>query len=391
MNSPIALEPPPTQAAMASGSTPYRSRHCARASSPMPRVKSRTMLGNGCGPAAVPKRYAVWSTQATQSRSASLMASLSVALPESTGDHLGAEQVHPGDVERLAAGVDRAHVDGAVEPEVRRRGRAGDAVLAGAGLGDHAGLAHPPGQQRLAEHVADLVGAGVVEVLALEQDPGADLLARAARRGRAGSAGRRTRADASNSATKAGSAIASCQATVSSSRAATSASGMKRPPHGAAEPAVLVGVVAGRPLMLVVMPALLSWRDGGLGVAVLDQRLAHEHRRGRPARRSARTSSGPVMPDSATFTTSSGSSGASRPKVSRSTSSVLRLRALTPTSSAPSATARSVSASSCTSTSDGQAELAGLVVQAPAGRRRRARRRSAAPGRRRRRGPRRSW
>ena len=30
------------------------------------------------------------------------------------------------------------------------------------------------GQQRLAEHVADLVGAGVVEVLALQQDPGAD-------------------------------------------------------------------------------------------------------------------------------------------------------------------------------------------------------------------------
>ena len=114
----------------------------------------------------------MWSTLATQSRSASLMASLRVALPDSTGHDLGAEQVHPGDVERLAAGVDRAHVDGAVEAEVRRGGGAGDAVLAGAGLGDHAGLAHPPGEQRLAEHVADLVGAGVVEVLALEQDPG---------------------------------------------------------------------------------------------------------------------------------------------------------------------------------------------------------------------------
>ena len=50
----------------------------------MPRAKSRTMLGNGCGPAAVPKRYAVWSTLATQSRSASLIASFRVALPEST-------------------------------------------------------------------------------------------------------------------------------------------------------------------------------------------------------------------------------------------------------------------------------------------------------------------
>ena len=69
---------------MASGSTPYRSRHWARASSPIPRAKSRTMLGKGCGPAAVPKRYAVWSTVATQSRSASLIASFRVALPEST-------------------------------------------------------------------------------------------------------------------------------------------------------------------------------------------------------------------------------------------------------------------------------------------------------------------
>ena len=81
----------------------------------------------------------MWSTLATQSRSASLIASLRVALPDSTGHHLGAEQLHPGDVERLAAGVDRAHVDGAVEAEVRRGGGAGDAVLAGAGLGDHRG------------------------------------------------------------------------------------------------------------------------------------------------------------------------------------------------------------------------------------------------------------
>ena len=92
-------------------------------------------------------------------------------------DHLGAEQLHPRDVERLPLGVDLAHVDGAVEAEVRRRGGRGDAVLAGTGLGDHPGLAHPLGEQRLAEHVADLVGAGVVEVLALEQDPGTDPLA----------------------------------------------------------------------------------------------------------------------------------------------------------------------------------------------------------------------
>ena len=113
------------------------------------------------------------STLVTQSRSASLMASLRVALPCSTGDDLGAEHPHPGDVERLALGVDLAHVDAALEPEQRRGGGRGDAVLAGAGLGDDPGLAHPLGEQGLGEHVVDLVRAGVVEVLALEDDPGA--------------------------------------------------------------------------------------------------------------------------------------------------------------------------------------------------------------------------
>ena len=152
MNSPIAFEPPPTQAAIASGSTPYCSRHCARASSPMPRVKSRTMLGNGCGPAAVPKRYAVWSTLATQSRSASLIASLSVALPESTGTTFGAEQLHPGHVERLPLGVDRAHVDGAVEAEVAPpRWRVATPCWPAPVSAITRGLAHPLGEQRLAE------------------------------------------------------------------------------------------------------------------------------------------------------------------------------------------------------------------------------------------------
>jgi hypothetical protein len=49
-------------------------------------------------------------------------------------------------------------------------------VLSGAGLRDDPLLAHPPGQQGLPEHVAHLVRARVVEVLALEQDPGAHLL-----------------------------------------------------------------------------------------------------------------------------------------------------------------------------------------------------------------------
>ncbi len=88
------------------------------------------------------------------------------------GDDLGAEQPHPGDVEGLAGGVLLPHVDHAVQAEQRTgRGR-GHAVLAGAGLGDHPGLAHPTGEQALAEHVVDLMGAGVGQILPFEQDAG---------------------------------------------------------------------------------------------------------------------------------------------------------------------------------------------------------------------------
>ena len=89
------------------------------------------------------------------------------------GDHLGAEQTHAGDVERLALSVDLAHVDHALEAEQRGRGGGGHAVLACPGLGDHARLAEPLGQQRLSENVVDLVRTGVVEVFALEEDPSA--------------------------------------------------------------------------------------------------------------------------------------------------------------------------------------------------------------------------
>ena len=44
---------------------------------------------------------------------------------------------------------------------------------AGAGLGDDAFLAHPARHQNLAEHIVDLVGAGVIELLALQIDLGA--------------------------------------------------------------------------------------------------------------------------------------------------------------------------------------------------------------------------
>ena len=84
---------------------------------------------------------------------------------------LGAQRAHPEHVRRLAPDVLLAHEHDARQAEQRARGRRRDAVLAGAGLGDHPRLAEPPGQQRLAERVVDLVGAGVGEVLALEVEP----------------------------------------------------------------------------------------------------------------------------------------------------------------------------------------------------------------------------
>ena len=86
---------------------------------------------------------------------------------------LGAEQFHAEDVGLLPLDVGRAHVDDAGQVEQRAGRRGGDAVLAGAGLGDDAALAHAARQQDLAQHVVDLVRAGVVELVALEIELGA--------------------------------------------------------------------------------------------------------------------------------------------------------------------------------------------------------------------------
>ncbi len=88
-------------------------------------------------------------------------------------DHRCAQHLHADHVGLLPLDVDGAHIDHAFEPEARAQRRGGDAVLAGAGLGDDALLAHAPRQHDLAEHVVHLVRAGVVELLALEVDLGA--------------------------------------------------------------------------------------------------------------------------------------------------------------------------------------------------------------------------
>ena len=84
--------------------------------------------------------------------------------------HFRAEHVHAEDIRLLPLDIDRAHIDDAFEAEARAGGGRRDAMLAGAGLGDDARLAHAPREQDLAEHIVDLVRAGVVQLLALEID-----------------------------------------------------------------------------------------------------------------------------------------------------------------------------------------------------------------------------
>ena len=86
------------------------------------------------------------------------------------GPHFRAQQMHAEDVGLLPLDIHFAHIDDARKTEARRHRGGGDAMLAGAGLGDDAGLAHAPGEQDLAEAIVDLVRAGVIEVFALEID-----------------------------------------------------------------------------------------------------------------------------------------------------------------------------------------------------------------------------
>ena len=84
-------------------------------------------------------------------------------------DDLAAEHLHARDVQRLTLGVLTSHVDRAVEAEKSSCGRGSHTVLAGPGLRDDTRLTQLLGQQRLTEHVVDLVRARVVQILALQE------------------------------------------------------------------------------------------------------------------------------------------------------------------------------------------------------------------------------
>src|SRR6202022_2084219 len=61
-----------------------------------------------------------------------------------------------------------AHVNGALEAEMRGNGGGGDAVLTRAGFSDDAGLAHFHREKTLADGVIDFVRAGVEKIFAFE-------------------------------------------------------------------------------------------------------------------------------------------------------------------------------------------------------------------------------
>src|SRR5690606_27580192 len=85
-------------------------------------------------------------------------------------DDLGAEKTHTSDRQSLTLGVDLPHVDRALDTERRGGSRRGDAVLTCAGLRNRARLTEALREERLAQHVVDLVTTGVVKVFALQKN-----------------------------------------------------------------------------------------------------------------------------------------------------------------------------------------------------------------------------
>ena len=84
------------------------------------------------------------------------------------GNHLGAEQSHSIDVERLTLGILLAHENDALHAHQSSGSRGRDTVLTCTSLGNQADLAHLFGQQRLTENVVDFVRTRVIEILSLE-------------------------------------------------------------------------------------------------------------------------------------------------------------------------------------------------------------------------------
>src|ERR1039457_1395278 len=84
------------------------------------------------------------------------------------GYHAGTEDLHAVDVRRLAPDVLRTHIHHAFQAVAGRDRSRSHAVHAGARLGGDSRLAHAPCEHGLPARIVDFVGAGMVEVFALE-------------------------------------------------------------------------------------------------------------------------------------------------------------------------------------------------------------------------------
>ena len=158
------------------------------------------------------------------------------------GRDLGAEQPHALDVEPLAAHVLLAHVDGAgLSPSSAAAVAVATPCWPAPVSAITRRLPMRLGEQRLAEGVVDLVGAGVEQVLALEPDPRpAELVAQPRAPGTAASGGRRSRAAGRRAAPGRPACGAACRRRRRAPRAAPSASrahsGRRRRPSSRAWP-----------------------------------------------------------------------------------------------------------------------------------------------------------
>jgi hypothetical protein len=85
-------------------------------------------------------------------------------------DDFRAEHAHAGNVEGLARHIFGAHVNSALQAEMRSDSGGGDTMLACAGFGDDAWLAHLYSEKALADGVIYFVGAGVQQIFALQVD-----------------------------------------------------------------------------------------------------------------------------------------------------------------------------------------------------------------------------
>ena len=91
------------------------------------------------------------------------------AISQSDFHHLGTEHAHASNIKRLTTRIDLTHVDAALQAEHGAHRSGGHTMLSRASFSNDTGLTHALDQQSLPKRIVDLVGAGMVEILTLEE------------------------------------------------------------------------------------------------------------------------------------------------------------------------------------------------------------------------------